>query len=212
MGAITVTGVASTSSNIPNNYIAALETVDFPTSPLSVAMGDGQTIGYINISLPNNLISSAPKVFNFQLTAVDRATPMPTLTSPRLSAFNLIGQVTIVDDEGGAGLFSVSPGMVAVTEGSSVLFTVRRNSGSTGSVTVLVQTLPGGTAMNGSDYTPIDQALLFADGETERTLTVGITDDDLPEQEETFRVQLSVPIGGVALVDPVNVRMNSDTC
>ena len=202
VGEITVTGVASTSTDIPNNYIAATAGIDFPVTPLSVAMGDGQTTGYINISLPDNVLSSPLKVFTFTLTAVSRVASSDSFSSPRLSSNNLIGQVTIVDDEGGAGVFRVSPNIASVEEGGVVLFTVMREGGSAGDVSVLVRTVDGG-ASGGVDYTSLNQQLDFEDGVFQRQLTIPILDDALPEVEEGFRVEL---VGGIgALVDPVNV-------
>ena len=205
MGSITVSGVASVSSDIPTNHVAATEVIDFPLTPHSVTMGDGQTIGYINISLPDNSLTSPLKVFTFQLTAVDRTTPTQSFSSPRLSSINLIGQVTIVDDEGGAGVFRVSPTAANTQEGNSLEFTVLRDGGTSGQVSVRVQTQEVGVA-TGLDYSAIDEVLVFADGDTERRMTVSILNDKIPEPEEGFRVQLSVPVGGVALVDPINVR------
>ena len=209
MGSIIVTGVASVSTDIPSNHIAATETIDFPLTPHSVVIGDSQTVGYINISLPDNSLSSPLKVFTFQLTDVDRTIPMQAFTSPRLSSVNLIGQVTIVDDEGGAGVFRVSPTIANTQEGNSLQFTILRDGGTSGQVSVRVQSQEVGVATAGSDYSPIDEVLVFADGDTEQRMIVTILDDDVPEPEEGFRVQLSVPVGGVALVDPVNVRHHS---
>ena len=206
VGEITITGVASMATSIPSNRIAATPGIDFPVTPQSVTMGDGQTIGYINISLPNNIVSSSLKVFTFTLTSVSRSTPTGSDSSPRLSTSNLIGQVTIVDDEGGAGVFSLSPNIASVSEGGVLSFTVRREGGSAGAVSVLVMTV-GGEASEGVDYTALSQQLEFSDGTTERLLTVPILDDSIPEGDEGFRVQLVE--GGGSLVDPVNVSPNS---
>ncbi len=205
VGEITVTGAAMPTTSIPSNRIAATPDIDFPTIPQSVTLRDGQTTGYINISLPNNLELSTLKVFTFSLTSVTRtATPTGSEQSPRLSSNNLSGQVIIVDDEGGAGIFSVSPNVARVSEGDVLSFTVRRDGGSAGVVSVGVMTVESG-ASEGDDYTMLNQQLEFSDGITERLLTVQIVDDTIPEGDEGFRVQLVE--GGGALVDPVNVRL-----
>ena len=202
MGDIIVTGVSSTATEIPANHIAATEGVDFPVAPLSVTMGDGQTIGYINISLPDNVLTSPLKVFIFTLTAVSRADSTGSFSSPRLSSSNLIGQVTIVDDEGGAGVFRVSPNVATVEEGDVLLFNVMREGGSAGDVSVLVRTVDG-AAIGGVDYASLNQQLEFSEGISQQQLMILIMDDIIPEQEEGFRVEL---VGGIgSLVDPVNV-------
>ncbi len=190
-------------TSIPSNRIAATPGIDFPVTPHSVTMGDGQTTSFINFSLLNNIVSSSLKVFTFTLTSVSRtATPTGSDLSPRLSTSNLIGQVTIIDDEGGAGVFSLSPNVASVSEGGVLSFTVRREGGSAGAVSVLVMTVEG-EASEGADYTALSQQLEFSDGTTERLLTVPILDDSIPEGDEGFRVQLVE--GGGSLVDPVNV-------
>ncbi len=196
-------------TSIPSNRIAATPGIDFPVTPQSVTMGDGQTISFINFSLPNNIVSSSLKVFTFTLSSVSRtATPTGSDSSPRLSTSNLIGQVTIVDDEGGAGVFSLSPNVASVSEGGVLSFTVRREGGSAGAVSVLVMTVEG-EASEGADYTALSQQLEFSDGTTERLLTVPILDDSIPEGDEGFRVQLVE--GGGSLVDPVNVSSKKMT-
>ena len=59
--------------------------------------------------------------------------------------------------------------------------------------------------MGGSDYTPISQELVFADGDTAMTLSVSVLDDSDPEPLERFRVFLSAPLGGAAIIDTAAV-------
>ena len=48
-----------------------------------------------------------------------------------------------------------------------------------------------GTATSGSDYTPASGSLTFSPGDTTKTVTVTIADDDLDESDETFNLTLS---------------------
>lgn len=56
-----------------------------------------------------------------------------------------------------------------------------------------------GTATAGSDYVPLSETLTFAPGETEKTLTVQIINDDVLEPAETFHLTLSGPTGNSTL-------------
>ena len=66
-------------------------------------------------------------------------------TSPRLSTTGtLCALLTIIDDEAGAGLFRLQPTSDTVQEESGrVLFSILREGGSQGRVTVMVYTVDG---------------------------------------------------------------------
>ena len=72
MGAITVTGVTMTTTEeyLGTNELAADPITEYPLGKKSIVMEDGQTSGDIQLILPYNSGSSAPKVFTFMLTSV----------------------------------------------------------------------------------------------------------------------------------------------
>ena len=53
-----------------------------------------------------------------------------------------------------------------------------------------------GTAIAGEDYTQASGTLVFAPGETEKTVEVTLTDDDVEDSDETLTLRLSDPAGG----------------
>ena len=73
-------------------------------------------------------------------------------------------------------------------------FTVRLEPHGLGIVTVDYATAEG-SARAGEDYTETGGALRFNSLETERTVTVPITDDTVPDDGETFTLRLSNPDG-----------------
>ena len=93
---------------------------------------------------------------------------------------------------------------VPVVQFSSEVFMVSEGDGR---VSILVKRAPAtgtcsvafedeeGTATAGSDYESISGTLEFADGESEKCITVPIIDDDEPEEDEYFTVKLSKPKG-----------------
>ncbi|HEY9404964.1 MAG TPA: Calx-beta domain-containing protein [Pyrinomonadaceae bacterium] len=86
------------------------------------------------------------------------------------------------------------------TGGSVAVITVNRTGGVEGTVTVNYAT-GGGTATPGSDYTTTSGTLSFAPGETTKTFTVAILDDDVYESinDETIGLTLSGQTGNVIL-------------
>lgn len=67
-------------------------------------------------------------------------------------------------------------------------------------------------ATAGDDYAPTQGLLNFADGETEKTITIPLVNDDWYEADEAFVVALSVPTGGATLGEQssLKVRIHSD--
>ena len=87
--------------------------------------------------------------------------------------------------------------LIANSEGferaeASVDFTVTLDRASTDTVTVDYRTSPG-TATAGADYTATSGTVTFAPGDTAKTISVPIVDDDIEDSGETFTVTLSNP-------------------
>lgn len=80
----------------------------------------------------------------------------------------------------------------------TVLVTVNRTGGTSGSVTVNYATSDG-TATAGSDYTATSGTLTFAAGVVSKTFSIPITADLLDESAETVNITLSTPSTGAAL-------------
>jgi hypothetical protein len=88
---------------------------------------------------------------------------------------------------------SLSVGDVTVTEGSGGVtanFTVTLSAASDQTVTVDYATADG-SALAGSDYDAASGTLTFAPGETQKTVSVAITGDSVPEPTEAFTLNLS---------------------
>ena len=206
MGRVTVMGVASAlpASSLPPDTIAAVPTVDFSTSVLSLTLAEGVTTAFFSVDLPNNDAASPLKVFQFSLLSVEEATPTatPNYSSPRLSSENTSAMVVILDDEGGTGVFQLRPTALNVSEGSPVLVDVLRSGGTSGRVAVRLQTLESSLATSGQDFLPSDQELVFDNGVSVRSVVVSTIDDSLPEFAEDFTVMLTQPAGQSILIDP----------
>ena len=120
------------------------------------------------------------------------------------------GSLRIIDND--QGVFSVSDvtvveGTVVPGEGAGVLVTVTRFGAGPeqGNQTVTISTLPisGSDTAQAADFTAIsDVVLTFAPGVTTQTVFIPITDDQLIEAPETFRVELSNPTDGAIIAEP----------
>lgn len=111
---------------------------------------------------------------------------------------------------GGGGGGSDSPGDLrfatdtyTVDEGTgSVTLAVRRAGGDDGAVGVQVSTSDG-SATAGDDYTATTQTLSWPDNDdSNRTVSIPITDDGAAEGPETFTASLSGATGGAGITSP----------
>ncbi len=100
-------------------------------------------------------------------------------------------------NQGGSMQFDAATYAASEAAGS-VTITVTRTSGSEGIVRVRYATAAG-TAQAGQDYTAATGLLTFANGETSKTFTVAITDDNLLKVGRAFKIRLSDPAGGAGL-------------
>ena len=96
-------------------------------------------------------------------------------------------------------------------EDATLDFTVSLDGNPGSDVTVDYETRDG-TATAGSDYTEMTGTLTFAPGDTEKTVSVPITDDDVEDDGETFTLVLSNASGAtIADAKATGTIRNSET-
>ncbi|MBE7520269.1 MAG: IPT/TIG domain-containing protein [Thermoflexaceae bacterium] len=191
------TGGTAGAASVQCNTVAggtASAGVDYTTvtaQVLSWIAGEG---GSKNCSIPilTDVAVESNETVNLTLSGVTGATPGAQTTAI----------LTILDDDGATGQFQFSATNYNVAENAgSVLVTVNRINGSTGTASVSYATSPG-TAIPGSDYTSTSGTLTFLNGETVKTFSVTIIDDAISEVSETVSLALSGPTGGASLTAP----------
>jgi hypothetical protein len=136
-------------------------------SPAAVAVGDFNGDGRLDVAVANAGSNTVSALLN------EDGVPLP----PSLR----INDVTVTEGNTGA---------VAAT------FTVTLSAASTQTVSVAYAT-GNGTATAGSDYQAASGTLIFAPGETRKTIIVPVIGDRLPEPNETCFVNLSSPTNAV---------------
>ena len=125
-----------------------------------------------------------------------------------------VDDVVVTITENDAPVLSIAD--VSLEEADAdMTFTVKMDRESGNLVTVRYAT-EDGTATAGDDYTAVSATTLeFSAGETEKTFTVPILDDDIDEGDETFTVTLSTPInaifsGGATTVSATGTIIDED--
>lgn len=102
----------------------------------------------------------------------------------------------------GPGGVQFSSASYSVDENAGdIMVTATRSGGDAGDVTVDYATADG-TALAGEDYQDSAGTLTFLDGETSRTFTVPILDDEIAESDEDLTLTLANPTGGATLGNP----------
>ncbi len=114
------------------------------------------------IPIVNDTLAEGPETVLLQL-----GSPSGALLGPRHAAV-----LTILDDDAG-GAFRFGASAYAASEcAATATVTVTRSGGSASNGTVRLRTVPGGTAVPGVDYQPLDQVLSFGAGQLTRTVPV----------------------------------------
>ncbi|HEY9405680.1 MAG TPA: Calx-beta domain-containing protein [Pyrinomonadaceae bacterium] len=194
---------------------------NYPVLNAVSASGDSTTVAGTLDSTPNktfnvDLYSNAAcgqtgygegaRLFHtLQLTTGDdgRAAIAATVNAPLPSGRVLTATAT--DEAGNTSEFSPcnaggargnarfgSAAYGALEDAGSVHIPVRRVGGSRGILTVNYSTADL-TATAGQDYTAVSGVLTFADGETEKTISIPVATDALDEAEEFVRLSLNSP-------------------
>ncbi len=171
------------------NYIAVSGTLNWASNDASPRT--------IFIPLTADGVASPPLDFGLVFT-----NPTGGLIVPMNPTFvnRAITIVNILDDDGTAGLFALSPNQVTVDElsGQAVL-EVTRSGGTAGAVSV-DYVFGGGTAVSGVNYVGSGGTLNWLDGDaTPRQITIAILHDGVATPDLGFSVWLTNPLGGAGL-------------
>jgi hypothetical protein len=174
---------ANTTALAPGDYTAL--------ASATVTFGPGETSKTVSVTVNGDTLREGNETFRLNLSGAKNATLADTSAT-----------ATIIDDEGPVW---ASVNDVSVVEGNAgtatATFTVSVSPAPTQTVTVTAVTA-NTTATAGSDYVAVPSTTLtFLAGETSKTVAVTVNGDTTVEADETFRVNLSAPTGGLVLAD-----------
>ena len=160
-----------------------------PVEPGELAFAPGETAKTVSVI-----------VLGDELDEPDETVEL-VLSQPRNAELAVAsGLGTIVDDDAEP---IVSVGSPSVEEGdfgatSALEYAVTLSAASALQVTVRYADGGGGTAASGTDYEPVEPGkLVFAPGETAKTVSVVVLGDELDEPDETVELALSEPENAV---------------
>jgi len=136
--------------------------------------------------------SDSSGALNFDVTFVVILPPNQVLTATATDpAGNTSEFSQCTPNSPAVGSVGFASSFSQVTEqAAAVLFVVNRTGGSAGSLTV-EYTVRGVTATAGQDFAPTQGILTFADGETSKSLSLTMLEDNVAETIETATVTLS---------------------
>lgn len=179
---------------------------------VSYSTSDGTAVSNVDYrSTSGTLVFLAGEtVKTFPVVIIDDATVQNNHTV-NLTLYNATGSavlsqstatLTIVDNDFAAGSLRFSSASYQVNEqGTNAVVTVQRVNGFTGVISVNFATSDG-TAKAGVKYVAASQTLAFADGETTKTILIGIINNELVEGDQSINLTLTKPTGGAALGSP----------
>jgi len=163
----------------------AVATSDFVSTVGTLEFLPGETSKIVSVPVANDSTFEATENFRLVLSRPVSA----TLT-------RAIGIGIIADDDAAPTL---SIGDAEATEGSGPGATVTVTlSAASGQQVIVRYVTSNGTARQPDDYTYATGTLVFAPGETSKTINVAVQDDALAESSETF---------GINLIGPVNATL-----
>ena len=151
-------------------------------------------------------------IFHVNITAVTLKQSVLVMNSPRIDQNSRLLEVVIAQPNRTVGELNFDLGAlldpatkaIQLEEGVGMLnITVQRTGSSSGIVGFRFIARPFSsslyTAADSADFSPSEGTVMLASGETRAILRINITDDNVPEIEEGFFVQISRPKGGVLI-------------
>jgi hypothetical protein len=172
----------------PTDYRATNGTVTFPINT---------SVRNISVPIVDNTIVQSNRSFNFGISNALGGVPLGSTSN---------AVVTIVDNDF-PGIVQFATNKFSAMEGSNAVIKIIRTAGLAGGVTVQFS-MAGGTATSGTDYSNATSGVVFNAGETNKSILVPLTLDQLSEPTETVGLFLSDVTGGATLGTVSNATLN----
>jgi len=197
-------------SEITLNYATADGTAkagqDYVAKSGTVKFLAGQTVTSVEVVVTGDTSIEANETFSLVVTPngfIQNGTDDST------------GIATILDDDTTQDLPVIGIQGGERTENGYIVFNVTLSEPSLQSVTVGYRTVAGGTALEGPDYTKLDNTLTFAPGEVHKTVSLWTPHDYDDESDENVILELfsakgAVLSGGEATLAATGVILDDD--
>jgi hypothetical protein len=204
--AFDVTLSAPTSATVTVEYdteaVTASPGIDFTPAAGTIRFSPGSTLEAIEVEVIGDELDEPVETFRVRLHRAAGA---------EIARSMAIG--TIIDDDAPAALPVISIEPVSVPEGdggeAAAVFHLTLSRGVADTIRVDYSTADG-SAEEGSDYRAAAGTVVFTPGETERTIDVTVLADLVAEEDETFMVGLTGPVGATLERDTVMGTIRDD--
>lgn len=170
---------------------------DFAPPVIPVTFLENDTLKHVTIDIVDDPVDE-PFRETF-VASVDSVAPLDPQTVPRV--VNAAGSIplTVIDDDN-AFTVSARPG----PEGGAVIVTIRQQHDSD-TAEVVAAELFAGSATPGLDFEPWQKIARLPPGTTETTMAIGLMPDTVPEDDETFSIEMAHMGTGTATFDPAQL-------
>ncbi|KAI8777860.1 G-protein coupled receptor 98, partial [Biomphalaria glabrata] len=180
-------------------------------SPGFLIIGNGETFGYINVTVFDDDVPEIDEVFIVRLIGVSLMNSTKSTLLPRLASNSTQTEVTIAANDGAQGIFQFATDSQIVTvseQGQTIALTIVRGNGTFGQVSLFVYSQPvTPSTILGVDYNMSTGEIIFQEGESRNSVMITIIDDNEPEPDETFEVILANPSNGALLGQASRARV-----
>lgn len=192
-----VNNIATVGFATTTNGTAIVNTDYLPTNAV-VTFNVGETTKNVQIPVVNNNLPEGDRTVTMVISNI--------LNSSIGSPSNAV--LTIKDTVFSPGQLAFAGTNFFVNEGDgTATVTVIRTGGSSGTVSAFYYTTAN-TAVPGLNYVSVSNSLSFADGQTNRTFTVPIIDNNLAQPTVSFNVSLLTNLtSGTTLTYPSNAQV-----
>ena len=210
--AVTLTTTSTTPTVVTLTPASGSATLGTDTSPLQVSFDGGTTWSPVVGSTVT--VPAGNPGFLVRVPTVDDniSEPTETLTLSASTAQNLApvqGTGSITDNDGTPTLALTGPALVNEAAGT-LTYTVTLSNPSASTVTVGYNTADGTATVAGNDYVASTGTLSFAPGETVKTFTVAINNDNTYEGNENYSVNLAAPVNATIATGTVSTTIADD--
>ena len=198
------TSVSGRLDSAPNQTFA----VDIYANPSCDPSGYGEGQTYLGST---QATTNASGVATFSGSFTTPSAPGQVITATSTDAAGNTSEFSACLDTSAPDAFQFTTPSYTAGEHEAARVVVSRTGGTAVAATVNYATSDV-TAKAGTDYVAASGTLLFAPGETTKSVDIALVDDALNEGEESFRLTLSNPTGGPVLGIPgtTDVRISDN--
>ena len=204
VGNVTERDITIKWSSLADTALAVTDFAELTDQTLLIAAG--QREGDISVALVNDTLDEPDEKFRVSLVQANFTKTGTVGEEPGFVGGIRNGIATIAENDlrtvtvsGG----SVVEGIAGVTT-TVVNFTIRLDSAPSSTPVKVNYTTVAGTAFAGSDFAATTGQVIFAPGETSKTVAISVVSDDEGELDEAFKLQISIPADGFALLSGNN--------